>query len=59
MNNLTLTMSLTSLIICLCLVVKNINIKKRNKSDFKKCYWCKTTILSKDKYCIRCGKNQF
>lgn len=31
---------------------------REDSSRFIKCYWCSTTILKTDNFCLRCGKNQ-
>lgn len=31
---------------------------REDSSRFIKCYWCSTTILKTDNFCLRCGKIQ-
>lgn len=30
----------------------------KDSAHLIKCYWCNTTILSTDNFCLRCGKIQ-
>lgn len=38
--------------------IRKVDDVNKDSAHLIKCYWCNTTILSTDKFCLRCGKIQ-